>query len=412
MTSKATRREVRPRAAARTARRGISIWFGSFALVAMVGVASLAVDYGRVRVADAELQSAADAAARYAASGLRNQLNGQSAAANNAQAALADARVDRQAVTFNANHNFQMGVWSGSTKTFTTVSDVNQANAVRITLDHTVGSNLPLTMGSIVGRSTARVRASAIAVVDSGSLTDMGNGGGIFQYWIPATSNPFLAGMPAGSLASVNNPANNPDYSGGDFVDSGTKKVPLSSGQQGTGSTSNAGSNYQLWGDYAAKKSSPIRAGTVQIVPGMTVTFDGINGGANNSNSTTRFTADGGRIVTNHSGSENGISNLKAPINSVVGVFLGPDQPNLTAAPPVLDFTSANARDFQTLKPALKQTFFIGDGRTSSGEVQRFVVPPGATRLYIGTMDGWEWNNNVGGFDVKVVVDGKIVLVR
>jgi Flp pilus assembly protein TadG len=393
-------------------RRGVSIWYGSFVLVAFVGIGSLAVDLGRVRVADAELQAAADAAARYAATGLRNQLNGQSAAASNAQAALADSRVDRQAVTFDPSQNFQMGQWSASAKTFTPVNDVSQANAVRITLSHNVGSAVPLTLGSILGRSTSRVQASAIAVVDSGSLADMGNGGGIFQYWIPATSNPFLAGMPAGSLASVNNPANNPDHSGGDFVDSGTKKIPLSSGQQGTGSNSNASTNYQLWGDYAAKKSSPIRAGTVTVVPGATITFDGVNGGANNSNTTTRVSADGGRVTTNHSGSENGISNLKAPINSVVAVFLGPDQPSLTSAPAVLDFTSAASRNFHTLKPQLKQTFFIGDGRTSTGEVQRFVVPPGATRLYIGTMDGWEWNNNVGGFDVKVVVDGKIVLVR
>jgi len=33
---------------------------------------------------------------------------------------------------------------------------------------------------------------------------------------------------------------------------------------------------------------------------------------------------------------------------------------------------------------------------------QTIIVPAGATRLYLGTMDGYSWNNNVGAFEVTL----------
>ena len=39
-------------------------------------------------------------------------------------------------------------------------------------------------------------------------------------------------------------------------------------------------------------------------------------------------------------------------------------------------------------------------------------VPPGATRLYLGIMDGYEWNNNKGAFTVTVYKDDAIGVVR
>ena len=102
--------------------------------------------------------------------------------------------------------------------------------------------------------------------------------------------------------------------------------------------------------------------------------------------------------------STNGISDVVAPINSLIGVFLGPNQPSLGAAPSTLDFSSIGL-GFSSLSPQLQQTFFIGDGLTgtASGNVQRFIVPSGATRLFLGTMDGGEWNNNSGAFGVSTV---------
>jgi hypothetical protein len=66
------------------------------------------------------------------------------------------------------------------------------------------------------------------------------------------------------------------------------------------------------------------------------------------------------------------------------------------------DFASAASRDYLVLNPALQQVFFMGDGLTDGGVAQRIGAPLGATRLYLGTMDGWSWNNNVGSFDVTI----------
>ena len=50
----------------------------------------------------------------------------------------------------------------------------------------------------------------------------------------------------------------------------------------------------------------------------------------------------------------------------------------------------------------MKQVFFIGDGMTDGGTVQSFIVPTGATRLYLGTMDGFGWAGNNGAFALDV----------
>jgi hypothetical protein len=103
-------------------------------------------------------------------------------------------------------------------------------------------------------------------------------------------------------------------------------------------------------------------------------------------------------------GAENGIGDIIAPIDALLGVFLGPAQPNLTAAPgSVLDFGTLALRDFASLSPLLKQPFFIGDGLRNDGLTrQGFIVPIGATRLFLGPMDGFDWNNNAGSLDVNV----------
>jgi hypothetical protein len=104
-------------------------------------------------------------------------------------------------------------------------------------------------------------------------------------------------------------------------------------------------------------------------------------------------------------GAENGIADVVAPIDSLIGVFLGPAQPDSSAAPGALDFSTPGLRDFAVLTPALKQPFFIGDGRRNDfTTLQNFVVPVGATRLYLGTMDGFGWLNNVGSLEVDVDV--------
>jgi hypothetical protein len=50
----------------------------------------------------------------------------------------------------------------------------------------------------------------------------------------------------------------------------------------------------------------------------------------------------------------------------------------------------------------LKQVFFIGNGLTSTNQVQQIIIPAGATRLFLGTADSGQWNNNIGSFTVTV----------
>ena len=90
----------------------------------------------------------------------------------------------------------------------------------------------------------------------------------------------------------------------------------------------------------------------------------------------------------------------------MVGLFLGPDQPDEFDAPETLDFSEdgnvLGGLNYLTLAPELQQLFFIGDGQTDEGVQQEITVPEGATRLYLGTTDGYGWYNNSGFFDVRV----------
>lgn len=96
-------------------------------------------------------------------------------------------------------------------------------------------------------------------------------------------------------------------------------------------------------------------------------------------------------------GSVHGLSDITAPINSLVAVFLD-DTPfaSRSAAPPALNFSTAESRNFKTLTPKIGQIFFIGDGKDENGVLQAFVVPAGTTRLYLAIMDQYEWANNQG----------------
>lgn len=92
----------------------------------------------------------------------------------------------------------------------------------------------------------------------------------------------------------------------------------------------------------------------------------------------------------------------------LVGVFLTDSIPS-DPAPQRLDFSTTD--NFAELSPSLNQTFFIGDGLTGTGEgtTQKFFIPVGATRLYLGLADGYSflgdpgwYDDNVGQFSVSV----------
>jgi len=171
---------------------------------------------------------------------------------------------------------------------------------------------------------------------------------------VPGTSDPWLAGMPDGSTAST--------------------------------------------GDLAPGQS-PVNVLSIPIVPGQHLVWSASGIVGHPGDDAGPDGAPGG-IYPHFDGAQNGISTITAPIDSLLGVFLGASQPDGSAAPVGLDFSSSASWDYLSLAPTLKQVFFMGDGRTSGNAIQEIIVPAGATRLFLGTMDGYGWWNNTGSFSV------------
>jgi hypothetical protein len=341
-------------------KRGFASIYLLVIFTALMGVASLAVDFGRVEVARSELQRAADAAARAGAAALDQDYNAVKSQAR----AFASANLADGTPVILKDQDIEIGIWKNNK--FYKNGNPDDINAVRITAQRTSdrGNAIPLLLGRAVGPAFCDAKVVAIAMVHPRIE---------YTFSVPGTSDPYLAGMPPGTNASTT------DYAG-------TTDDP---------------------------KQSPLLVQGIPIIPGTTINFS-FTGAVRNNPNYNNYDPDGNLswILNHDNRAENGIADVRMPINALLGVFLNDDQPNRTAAPDGLDFSSDDSRDFDALSPKIKQPFFIGDGLNSAGRVQQFIVPPGATRLYLGTMDGFEWSNNMGGFETHVVRPEQIVLVK
>ena len=176
---------------------------------------------------------------------------------------------------------------------------------------------------------------------------------------VPAYADPWLAGMPDGSTASA----------------------PVSS---------------------VAPQNSPILVTGLNIIPGQRVHVSA--SGTVNLGGPFNYVPDGQQNITSHlAGAENGIAGLTGPAGSLIGVFLGSGQPSLSTPPASLDFSASSSLDATTYSPLLQQPFFMGDGLTSLGATQNFIVPTGATRLYLGVLDSYGYTDNSGTYSVSAV---------
>lgn len=103
-----------------------------------------------------------------------------------------------------------------------------------------------------------------------------------------------------------------------------------------------------------------------------------------------------------------GISGLIHPRTlPLLGVFLGAAEPE-NPAPARLDFYALGS-EFASLSPVIGQSFFVGDGWADAQNMHKFMVPAGATRLYLGladagyfTGDPMAYFDNEGGFAADV----------
>jgi hypothetical protein len=150
-----------------------------------------------------------------------------------------------------------------------------------------------------------------------------------------------------------------------------------------------------------APTDSPVE---VPVAAGTTLTFSATGSTSYTGGICSAPSPDGGCLVTVNAGPANGISSVVVLADALIGVFTGPGAPGGTA-PAGLDFSTNTS--FATLSPLVDQVFFIGDGLTGtgSGAVQQFVVPSGATRLFLASSDdlGASYNNS-GQFQVMVSV--------
>jgi Flp pilus assembly protein TadG len=432
-------------------RQGIAIIYIIVVLIIMLGFCSFAVDLGRVQTAKTELRRAADAAAR---AGVANLAQGTSQVESAAIAMAGNNKCDGSAVVLT-DSNISVGIWNSTSSTFGTTGTANNTTtyqAVRVQTSKAI----PLLFGEILGMAHCTVNATSTAALVSVSapLTD----------FVSAHGNPWLSGEPKNTTASqpdggYDSPSPNTTHPWKyDIANPGKVASAVSTATSGDSSdpasdyTPPADSSKVASTDYSANEpyGSPV---AFDVSPGsviqISVPLDSNNlsnnqgflvGGsgntyANGSNSGNyAYYSDDGSNPTmaqgtqTTSGSEHGISNIIAPINSMIGVFMdqngatyGADssQENETTVPPGLDFSTQAARDYDSgtsqsttaaaaemgggsIDPQLNQSFYVGNGQNSSNITATIIVPNNAYAMFLGTMDGHEWSNNTGEFNATI----------
>ena len=139
--------------------------------------------------------------------------------------------------------------------------------------------------------------------------------------------------------------------------------------------------------------------------PGSVLAFTASGGITHNKqNGPSDANGDATVIVSHQLGGVNGKSDITAPIDSLIGVFLSDSDPRQLALAAKLDFSTPASRDYKLLSPQLGQIFFVGTGRTAAGDYRQVTVPVGATRLYFATMDTYQWNNNEGSLRGSILI--------
>ncbi len=367
-----------------TARRGAVMVYSLFIMMLMCGIVSLAVDYGRIQMIKSEEQRSADSIARGT---LKHYLlvgdltsTGQKNAANWATANLvtpdATTHISPNPIDGGSgvtpSVTYSWGYWNAASSKFKSGSNVNFPTALQVTVARTTQTGnpvaliFPLPSNKSVVTKTCDVWAQAIAILPQPvNLTQT----------VLGTWDPWLSGMSSG-VASYDDsaPTNSPKAL--NVIPGSTISVTAPA----TGQISIANSNH----------------------------YEPPDGLETNLYNHMIDSPDGDR-----NGNQNGISQIyHIPRSAMIGVFLDDNPPNPNATPPTRDYTAAS-RDQGTYNDLQnQQPFFIGDGVDSSQVPQNFVVPNNATRLFLGAMDGYEWKQDLGSFNVTFTEQPPIQLVQ
>jgi len=163
----------------RHSRQGTGIIWTTVALMVMVGMASLAVDFGRAKLVRTELQNAADAAALAAAANISSPVADVQA---NAVAVARANRADGTPVLLSlANsddtyNDVQFIAWDGTNYTVLNGVQRDSANAIRVITRRTAARGNPVKFyfASILGIDHTDITAAAIAQTNQAAYAVVG----------------------------------------------------------------------------------------------------------------------------------------------------------------------------------------------------------------------------------------------
>jgi hypothetical protein len=373
-------------------RRGSVLIYSFYMMIIMMVMVSVAMDFGRCQLIKTELQRTADASAHAALEMYIQNGSMPSQGTLQSQFSVNTPGSVENPVDFMSGvaptFTFTPGWWNTSTKTFTANGSLTPSAgyqlAAKIIVSRSAGNGnpvkltFPLPSGKNWVHTSVDIWASSIAVINPPvTVTET----------VSALYNPWLSGMPVGSSLSygASTPGNN-------LTDS---------------VTSNSSTN----------NGPPL---SMDVTPGTVITFTNVSGGTSHDPQMSNTDGPDGESSPythmqdspdgNHNGEENNIQTLTSPLDSLVGVFLNNNVPTANNAPSVSNnYMTQNDNTIQVQEP-----FYIGDGTPYSNPniTAQFVVPQGATRLFLGTMDGFQWNNNGGSYSVTITQQPTISLVQ
>jgi Flp pilus assembly protein TadG len=292
--------------------KGTVLLYTLIAMTAFIGMVSLGVDAGHVRVVKKQLQRTADAAARAAAAGLvTSTVVAQNNAISVAQANTADGTV----VVLTPSTDIEFGTWNSSTGIFTVLTGAAQSTAtvVRVTARRTsaTGNAVNLPFASMIGMSTCDVTAVSIASVKPATppygfvglskleikdVTTMDSYDSSIGYPASAgnlgtiATNLAIKIDSAGTIhGSVAGPAGANIATGGSLIygQQITLPAPMNYPPASAGSATTSNNNSQVPAQYLVGGSFSVLSGTVSlpggvyyfanmnVSPGATLTFSG-----------------------------------------------------------------------------------------------------------------------------------------
>ena len=402
-------------------RRGVSLVMVTVLIPVVLGLAVLAYDLGVVMLGHARLQSAVDAATL---DGVRSLGDGHQATYDRVTSYLLD-EVDRAGITLTDRQlaaiecDVQEGYWDSDTRTFAPRpwwGRPAEALRVRVRLPGDVPVAGAQVFAPLLG-ARASYAAEAVARLGSPRIVD-----------VDVRSSLYLAGTPEGTelpytyFTNWQPPADhvlrhrtvastNGTYrSLAEAPDEPYQLLGLPPHPGGPADPSLATMTWDASGD--DEQCRPM-AVDIPITPGLPLTFTNHRGKSGDYHSTFGHSFEGSIYKPVTQPATNGFATTTAPLNAVMGVFLGDEPAAGGPMPPAADYTTPASRARHRVEPKLGEMFFIGDGvDNATGTVQRFVPPEGATRLFLGVHDEFGfWWDNFGTIRLEVA-GTQAVLVR